>query len=164
MRYMDSNRQLVVSTGDTLGRSPGPPPSKLHSLPVFGFGDGQPSTGFAYSNEQMADLDESESDNPHPSNNCGGGFQPPLELYASLVQAQESYLRSLQARTEAPDVQLLWAEIDRAHEKQSQASRDMLRQIFPGVDSESVLESVLEGSEGHVESSVEMLLEITSGG
>ena len=167
--YTYSNRPLVVSPGDTPGRSPSPAPSKLQSLLGFGFGDGQSSVGLDSPTPanrpapRQPRHGRSASANPDPSNNYGGGFQPPSESYASLVQAQESYLQSQQARTEAPDIQFLQAEIDRAHEKQSQASRDTLRQIFPGVD-EEVLEWVLEGSEGQVERSIEMLLEITSGG
>ena len=55
------------------------------------------------------------------------------------------------------------AEIDRAHEKQSEASKGTLRQIFPGVD-EEVLGWVLEESEGQLERSIETLLEMTGGG
>jgi hypothetical protein len=79
------------------------------------------------------------------------------------MQAQESYLQSQQAQAGTPDIQFLQAEIDRAHQRQSEASRGTLRQIFPGVD-EEVLEWVFEGSEGQLERSIEMLLEMTSGG
>ena len=172
--YAYSNRPLVLSPGDTPGRTPSPAPSKLQSLLGFGFGDGQSSAGLdsptpanrPAPRQQRHDRSASTGSGPNnldPSNDYGGGFQPPSESYASLVQAQESYLQSQQARAEAPDIQFLQAEIDRAHEQQSQASRDTLRQIFPGVD-EEVLEWVLEGSEGQVERSIEMLLEITSGG
>ena len=172
--YTYSNRPLVVSPGDTPGRSPSPAPSKLQSLLGFGFGDGQSSAGLDSPTPAIrpaprqprhgrSPSTNSGSNNPDPSNDYGGGFQPPSESYASLVQAQESYLQSHQARAEAPDIQFLQAEIDRAYEKQSQAARDTLRQIFPGVD-EGVLELVLEENEGQVERSIEMLLEITSGG
>jgi len=171
--YTYSNQPLAVSPGETPGRSPSPAPSKLQSLLGFGFGDGQSSTAFDSPTPAIRPAPRQRHgrsasanpgfNNPDPSNNYGGGPQPPSESYASLVQAQESYLQSRQARTDAPDIQFLQAEIDRAHEKQSQASRDTLRQIFPGVD-EEVLEWVLEGSEGQVERSIEMLLEITSGG
>jgi len=81
----------------------------------------------------------------------------------SLMQAQESYLQSQMARAGVPDVEVLQEEIDRAHQRQSDASKGTLRQIFPGVD-EEVLEWVLEGTDGQLERSIEMLLEITSGG
>ena len=61
-----------------------------------------------------------------------------------------------------PDVQFLQAEIDRAHEKQSKASKGTLRQIFPGVD-EGVPGWVLEEREGQLERSIETLLEMTNG-
>ena len=79
------------------------------------------------------------------------------------MQAQESYLQSQQAQADTPDIQFLQAEIDRAHEKQSEASRGTLRQIFPGID-EEVLGWVLEESEGQLERSIETLLEMTGGG
>lgn len=176
--YTYSNRPLVVSPGDTPGRSPSPAPSKLQSLLGFGFGDGQQSqaqSSTVFDSPSPANRPvprqrhgrsastNSGSNNPDPNSNYGGGPQPPSDSYTSLMQAQESYLQSRQAQAGAPDIPLLQAEIDRAHEKQSEASKETLRQIFPGVD-EEVLEWVFEGSEGQLERSIEMLLEITSGG
>jgi len=57
----------------------------------------------------------------------------------------------------------LQAEIDRVHEKQSEASEGTSRDIFPGVD-EEVLRWVLEEGEGLLERNIEALLEIMSGG
>ena len=64
---------------------------------------------------------------------------------------------------DTPDIQFFQANINRTHQQQSEASKGTLRQIFLGVD-EEVLKWVLEGSEGQLERSIEMLLEITSGG
>ena len=189
--YTYSNRPLVASPGDTPGRTPSPAPSKLQSLLGFGFGDGQQqpqssssffgSPASASTNRPPAPRQprrrRSAPTNPGPNdpnningpsgdNDDAGGLQPPSDSYASLVQAQESYLQShLQGQREgdAPDIQLLQAEIDRTHQQQSEASKGTLRQIFPGVD-EQVLEWVLEGSEGQLERSIEMLLDMTSGG
>lgn len=172
--YSYSNRPLVLSTGDTPGRTPSPAPSKLQSLLGFGFGDGQQSQSSAAfdsptpPNRPVPRQRRSRSasgnsgfNNPDQTNDYGGGSQPPSESYASLMQAQESYLQSQRAQTDAPDIQHLQAEIDRAHQQQSEASKNTLRQIFPEVD-EEVLEWVLEGSEGQLERSIEMLLEMTS--
>jgi hypothetical protein len=185
--YAYSNRPLAPSSGDTPGMTPSPAPSKLQSLLGFGFGDGQqqPQSSSSVSDSPTpannrpaprqrpphrravsANTGSNNPYNPDTDNEYGGGFQPPSDSYASLVQAQESYLQSRrqgQAGADAPDIQYLQAEIDRAHQKQSEASKGTLRQIFPGVD-EEVLEWVLEGSEGQLERSIEMLLEITSGG
>jgi len=187
--YTYSNRPLVASPGDDLGRTPSPAPSKLQSLLGFGFGDGQ--------SQSQPQLSSSAFDSPtpagtyrpaprqqrhggSPSTNLGSdnfadqssdndydeGFQPPSDSYASLVQAQESYLQSHQqdhVEGDTPDIHLIQAEIDRTHHQQSEASKGTLRQIFPGVD-EEVLEWVLEGSEGHLERSIDMLLEMTGDG
>ena len=162
--YSYSNRPLVPSPGDTPGRSPSPAPSKLQSLLGFGFGDGQQSDSPTPPNRPVPRQrhGRTTSTNPGP-NNQGGGSQPPSDSYTSLVQAQESYLQSRQARSDAPDIHLLQEEIDRAHQEQSEASKDTLRQIFPGVD-EEVLDLVFEGSERQLERSIETLLEITSSG
>ena len=175
--YTYSNRPLATSSGDTPGRTPSPAPSKLQSLLGLGFGDGQqphsqssavfdsptPANrlGLRQRPRGSASTDLG-SNNPNPDNDYSGGFQPPSDSYTSLVQAQESYLQSQQAQADTPDIQFLQAEIDRAHQKQNEASKGTLRQIFPEVD-EEVLEWVLEGNEGHLERSIEMLLEITSG-
>lgn len=191
--YTYSNRPLVTSPGDTPGRTPSPAPSKLQALLGFGFGDGQQqsqsqpqSSSSAFDSPTPANTNRPaplqrrrgksasanlgsnnlDLDDPSSDNDYGGGFQPPLDSYTSLVQAQESYLQSRQqgqSEGDTPDIQLLQAEIDRTHHQQSEASKGTLRQIFPGVD-EEVLEWVLEGSEGQLERSIEMLLEITSGG
>ena len=79
------------------------------------------------------------------------------------MQAQKSYLQSQQAQADTPDMQFLQVEIDRAHEKQSEASKGTLRQILPGVD-EDVLEWVLEEGEGLLERSIKTVLEMTNGG
>jgi len=55
-------------------------------------------------------------------------------------------------------------EIGRTHEKQSEAAKGMLRQIFPGADEEVLGYVPLEESEGQLERSIEALLEITNGG
>ncbi|KAF9645815.1 hypothetical protein BDM02DRAFT_3189385 [Thelephora ganbajun] len=174
--YTYSNRPLIMSPGDTPGRSPSPAPSKLQSLLGFGFGDGHQSQSQTQSSTVFDSPTPANRPAPRQqhgrststnysdsSNDYGGGFRPPSDSYTSLVQAQESYLQSQLAQADTPDMQLLQAEIDRAHQKQSEASKGTLRQIFPGVD-EEVLEWVLEGSEGQLERSIEMLLEITSGG
>ena len=171
--YTYSNRLLLVSPGDTPGRSPSPAPSKLQSLLGFGFGDGQQSqSSAAFDSPTPANRPvprqrhgRSASANPGPNNPNPNneGLQPPSDSYTSLVQAQESYLQSQQAQTDAPDIQFLQEEIDRAHHKRDEASKGTLRQIFPGVD-EEVLQWVFEGSGGQLEKSIEMLLEITSGG
>ena len=188
--YTYSNRPLVTSPGDTPGRTPSPAPSKLQSLLGFGFGDGQPQSQSQPQSSSVFDSptpannnrptprhgrsasmmnprsNDLSLDDPSPNDDYGGGFQPPSDSYASLVQAQESYLQSRQqgqVGEDTPDIQILQAEIDRAHHQQSEASKGTLRQIFPGVD-EEVLEWVLEGSDGQLERSIEMLLEITSGG
>jgi len=174
--YTYSNRPLVVTPGDTPGKSPSPAPSKLQSLLGFGFGDGQQSQSSAVLDSptpvnrpvprQRHGRSASANpgpNNPNPNNDYGGGPQPPSDSYTSLVQAQESYLQSQQAQTDTPDIQFLQEEIDRAHHKRDEASKGTLRQIFPGVD-EEVLEWVFEGSGGQLEKSIEMLLEITSGG
>ena len=72
-------------------------------------------------------------------------------------------LQSRQTQADTPDIQFLQVEIDRAHQKQSEASKGTLRQIFSVVD-EELFEWVLEGSEGQLERRIETLLEITSGG
>jgi len=166
--YTYSNRPLALSPGDTPGRTASPSPSKLQSLLGFGFGDGQQSdpptpTNRPAPRQRHGRSNSTNPNSPNASNDYGGSRQPPSDSYASLVQAQESYLRSQQDRGDAPDMQFLQAEIERAHQKQNEASKGTLRQIFPGVD-EEVLEWVLEGSEGQLERSIEMLLEITSGG
>jgi len=172
--YAYSNRPLVMSPGDTPGRTPSPAPSKLQSLLGFGFGDGQQSqsqSSTAFDTPPPVNRPaprqrrggSASSNNPNPSTDHGGGFQPPSDSYTSLMQAQESYLQAQQAQTDTPDIQFLQAEIDRAHQKQSEASKGTLRQIFPGVD-EGVLELVFEESEGQLERSIEILLEITNGG
>ena len=182
--YTYSNRPLVTNTGDTPGRTPSPAPSKLQSLLGFGFGDGQQqsqqqSSSSVFGSPAPADtyrparriqrLRGSNNPDPHhqnSNNDYDEESQPPSESYASLVHAQESYLQSRQqdqVEGDTPDIQFYQAEIDRTHHQQSEASKDTLRQIFPGVD-EEVLEWVLEGSEGHVERSIEMLLDMTSGG
>jgi hypothetical protein len=178
--YTYSNRPLAPSTGDTPGRTPSPAPSKLQSLLGFGFGDGpqQSQSTSAFDSPTPANRQAprqghgrsastnrgSNNDNPNPSDDdYGDGLQPPSDSYTSLVQAQESYLQSQQGQGGPPDIQFLQEEIDRAHQKQSEASKGTLRQIFPGVD-EEVLEWVLEGSEGQLERSIEMLLEMTDGG
>ncbi|TFY79773.1 hypothetical protein EWM64_g4235 [Hericium alpestre] len=56
----------------------------------------------------------------------------------------------------------LQAEIDRAHERQAEAARGTLTQIFPGVDKE-ILELVLEAEGGDLGKSIEKLLEMSSG-
>jgi len=76
--------------------------------------------------------------------------QPSSDSYASLMQAQESYLQFQQAQADTPDIRFLQVEVDGAHEEQSEASKGTLRQIFPGVDKE-VLGWVLEESEGQLE-------------
>ena len=182
--YTYSNQPLVA--GDTPGRTPSPAPSKLQSLLGFGFGDGQqqsqsqssssvfdsptnrPAARQRHGRAASTNLGSNNSNRNHSGadNEHGGELQPPSDSYASLVQAQESYLQSRQqdqAGVDTPDIQLLQAEIDRTHHQQSVASKETLRQIFPGVD-EEVLEWVLEGSEGQLERSIEMLLEMTSGG
>ena len=180
--YTYSNRPLVTNAGDTPGRSPSPAPSKLQSLLGFGFGDAQQqpqSSSSVFGSPAPADPNRpvprrqrrGGSNNLDPNNLSNNddydeGFQPPSESYASLMQAQESYLQSrqqTQVEGDTPDIQFFQAEIDRAHHQQSEASKGTLRQIFPGVD-EEVLEWVLEESEGQVERSIEMLLDITSGG
>lgn len=181
--YTYSNQPLF--TGDTPGRTPSPAPSKLQSLLGFGFGDSQQQQSQSQSSSSTFDSPSNRpaarqrhgraastnlgSNNPNHSginDEHEREFQPPSDSYTSLVQAQESYLQSRQQDQEGadtPDIQLLQAEIDRTHQQQSEASKETLRQIFPEVD-EEVLEWVLEGSEGQLERSIEMLLEITSGG
>ena len=164
--YTYSTRPLLHGSGDTPGRSASPAPSKLQSLLGFGFGDG-PSTvtdSPAPANRPVPRQRprRSGSTNLGP-NTSNPGNEPPSESYASLLQAQESYLQSQQAQADTPDIQFFQAEIDRAHQRQNEASKGTLRQIFPGVD-EEVLEWVLEGSDGQLERSIETLLDITSGG
>ena len=186
--YTYSNRPLALSsTGDIPGRTPSPAPSKLQSLLGFGFGDGSQSQPQSASSafDSPTPLNNSNSRpaprrrqgrsastnmgsgnlNLNAANDHDGGFQQPSDSYASLVQAQESYLQSQrgQAQSDTPDIQFFQAEIDRAHQQQSEASKGTLRQIFPGVD-EEVLDLVLEGSDGQLERSIETLLEITGGG
>lgn len=60
------------------------------------------------------------------------------------------------------DMQGLQAEIDRAHEQQSTAAKETLRQIFPTTDDE-ILEWVLEANENDLGRSIEALLEMSSG-
>ena len=179
--YTYSNRPLVTSPGDASGRTPSPAPSKLQSLLGFGFGDGQQSQSQPQSSSSAntnipaprqrrrgrpASANPDSNNDQRGDNEYGEGFQFTSDSYASLVQAQESYLQSRpqdQVEGDTPDIQFFQAEIDRTHQQQSEASKGTLRQIFPGVD-EEVLEWVLEGSEGQLERSIEMLLEITSGG
>ncbi|OBZ73998.1 Vacuolar protein sorting-associated protein 9a [Grifola frondosa] len=68
------------------------------------------------------------------------------------------------SRTPTPNLDLagLQDEIDRAHEKAAEASRETLRQIFPTTDVE-VVEWVLEANEGDLGKSIEALLEMSSG-
>lgn len=175
--YTYSNRPLTTSAGDTPGRSPSPAPSKLQSLLGFGFGDNQQSqsqssTAFdsptpvtrptPRQRPRRSASTNTIPNNPHLGSDHGGS-QPPSDSYTTLVEAQESYLQSQQDQARTQDIQYLQAEIDRQHRQQSEASKGTLRQIFPGVD-EEVLEWVLEGNEGQLESSIEKLLEITSGG
>lgn len=89
---------------------------------------------------------EIDPSDPNQSDDYGDNrsLQPPSDSYRSLAQAQESYLQSQQAQANTPDIQFLQAGVNRAHQKQSNASKRTLRQIFPGVDEECVL----GGSEG----------------
>jgi Rab5 GDP/GTP exchange factor len=54
------------------------------------------------------------------------------------------------------------AEIDTAHSQATEASKNTLMQIFPGVDTE-VIEWVLEANEGDLGKSIEQLLELSGG-
>ena len=186
--YTYSNRPLVTSPGDTPGRTPSPAPSKLQSLLGFGFGEGQQQSQFQSSSSVFGSPTPANTNRSAPrrqqrrgrsvSTNPGSNnpdlnvpsndndYGDGLDSYTSLVQAQESYLQSRQQNQpdeDTPDTQLLLAEIDRAHQQQSEASKGTLRQIFPEVD-EEILEMVLEGSDGQLERSIETLLEITGGG
>lgn len=87
-----------------------------------------------------------------------GEVSGPLGAVCVPVQARRSYLQPQRARADTQDTQSLQAGINGVHEKYTQASRDMLRQISPGV------EEVFGGSEGQLERSIEILLEITSDG
>ncbi|KAI0036221.1 hypothetical protein K488DRAFT_8421, partial [Vararia minispora EC-137] len=60
------------------------------------------------------------------------------------------------------DIAGLQEEIDRAHERQVDAARGTLEQIFPAMDRE-VIEWVLEANEGDLGKSIEALLEMSSG-
>lgn len=60
------------------------------------------------------------------------------------------------------DIAGMQEEIDRVHENATNASRETLRQIFPGMDME-IMELVLEANEGDLGKSIEALLEMSSG-
>lgn len=64
--------------------------------------------------------------------------------------------------TPALDFVGMQAEIDRAHARASEAARETLAQIFPGMDSE-VRDMVLEANGGDLGRSIEALLEMSSG-
>jgi len=128
--YTYSNRPLV-----TPGRSPSLAPSKLQALLGFVSGDGQqprsqssmapysPTPANRPAPQQRPRRSTSTnlgSNTPNPDNDYDGVFQPPSDSNASLVQAQQSCLQSQQAQADTPDIQFLQAEIDRAHEKQSE--------------------------------------------
>ncbi|KAH7915265.1 hypothetical protein BJ138DRAFT_1142062 [Hygrophoropsis aurantiaca] len=67
------------------------------------------------------------------------------------------------SRTPTPNIDYagLQAEIDQAHNRATNASRDTLVQIFPGMDSE-VIEWVLEANNGDLGKSIEGLLEMSN--
>jgi len=60
------------------------------------------------------------------------------------------------------DIAGMQAEIDTAHSQATEAARNTLFQIFPGVDRE-VVEWVLEANEGDLGKSIEQLLEMSGG-
>ena len=104
----------------------------------------------------------SGSNNVDRTNNRGKGPQPPSDSYTSLVRAQESCLQHLPAQKGASGIQFLVTVIDRAYERQSEASKERLRQMFSSVD-EEVLDLVLEECGGELERSTKRLSEIASG-
>ena len=60
------------------------------------------------------------------------------------------------------DIAGMQAEIDRVHESATSASRETLKQIFPGMDAE-IMDLVLEANDGDLGRSIEALLEMSSG-
>ncbi|KAF9785063.1 hypothetical protein BJ322DRAFT_1005805 [Thelephora terrestris] len=117
-----------------------------------------PTRTYTYSNRPLV---TSQGDTPGRSPSPAPSKLQSLLGFGFGDAQQQSQTQPQSSST--PDIQILQAEIDRAHRQQSEASKGTLRQIFPEVD-EEVLEWVLEGSEGQLERSIEMLLEITSGG
>jgi hypothetical protein len=69
------------------------------------------------------------------------------------------------SRTPTPglDISAMEAEINEAHARAEDASRDTLAQIFPAIDVE-VREMVLDANDGDLGRSIEMLLEMSGGG
>jgi len=70
----------------------------------------------------------------------------------------------LPSRSSTPNIDFvgMQAEIDRATENATRASRETLAQVFPGIDPE-VRDLVLEANSGDLGKSIEALLEMGSG-
>lgn len=104
-----------------------------------------------------------------PSSGSASGASTPPRGYddtPSRGQPMPSSLHPDQhlSRTPTPalDIPALQHEIDQAHEQSSNAARETLFQIFPGVDVE-VVDMVLEANEGDLGRSIEGLLEMSNG-
>lgn len=95
---------------------------------------------------------------------------PPSRSHTPRVQAlvqSESGMpawspQGSRAPTPHLDIAGMQEEIDRVHENATNASRETLRQIFPGMDME-IMDLVLEANEGDLGKSIEALLEMSSG-
>ncbi|KAJ3846935.1 hypothetical protein EV368DRAFT_76907 [Lentinula lateritia] len=93
--------------------------------------------------------------------------QPParvqsLHPYYDQPGSPLNYSRASTPGSGDLDIAGMQAEIDTAHSQATEASRNTLFQIFPGVDRE-VVEWVLEANEGDLGKSIEQLLEMSEG-
>jgi len=90
---------------------------------------------------------------------------PQAQLPQSAVPPSLMVQSNPVSRAQTPGVDIdiagMQEEIDRAHERQADAARGTLVQIFPAMDRE-IIEWVLEANEGDLGKSIEALLEMSS--
>jgi len=106
--------------------------------------DNTPSRTYAYTNQPLVV-------GPSPQT-----LAPP-RVQSLVLPEGSSRLNSPQL-----DIQGLQAEIDRAYEQRTTASKETLRQIFPTTDTE-IMDWVLEANNNDLGKSIEALLEMSSG-
>ncbi|KAJ4465744.1 hypothetical protein C8R41DRAFT_857809 [Lentinula lateritia] len=147
--------QSVLSPGYSPGYSPGFSPEDTPSRP-------RPSGQGPQTHYPLA-MGPSQQVQPparvqslHPYYDQPGS--PNLNLGSPL-----NYSRASTPGNGDLDIAGMQAEIDTAHSQATEASRNTLFQIFPGVDRE-VIEWVLEANEGDLGKSIEQLLEMSEGG
>jgi Rab5 GDP/GTP exchange factor len=110
---------------------------------------------------------------PSSNNSPAGSYveespirRPLLAPQASAVPPNILLQSNPASRSATPGIDIdiagMQEEIDRAHERQADAARGTLLQIFPTVDRE-VIGWVLEANDGDLGRSIEALLEMSSG-